>query len=317
MATPDPLVYRPLRHRDFASYVSVIRLAVGHFERSTGLDINAEATFAQLSRWSTWFLLGWLRLFGRRIVDVLVALQGTHVVGTASALWLPRTAYVAGVATRPEMRGRGIASRLLALLEERARRHHRTWMALDVESNNEVALRVYRAAGYVPVGSYAWFSRSELPTAASPPSPGVTLVSSADGRSLAPRLEAGRPAEYRDAFPASDAILTHNEIVVRGGRVELATWKRELAGGGVAMLRAYFLPSARMAAYFPVSTAPEASPDEFTELIDAASAWLRPRAPRQVIAAAPEPRGSSTVALERAGFSAATSTTVMLARVRS
>lgn len=315
MAPPDSCVFRPLRRSDYASYYSVVHQSIGPFERATGLDVNSEATIAQLSRRWVWLLLRLLRLFGRRIVDIEVATQGTEVVGTATILWLPRTAYVAAVATRPELRGRGIASRLMALLAERARRYRRAWMALDVETENEVAIRVYRRAGYQTVGSYSWFSRADLPTVESPPSSEVTPVGSADVGGLCTRLDANRPVEYREAFPADRAALTHNEILVRGGRVELATWKRELTGGGVAVLRAYYVPGTRMAAYFPISTAPEGSPDDFGGLIDAATGWLRPRSPSRVIAVAPEPRGNSTVALERRGFPAVASTTTMVARV--
>lgn len=315
MATPGPFVYRPLRRSDYASYHSVVRMAVGNFERSTGLDLTSEAAIAQLSLRSTWWWIWWLRLIGRPVVDTVVGTQGTDVVGTATVLWLPRTAYVAGVATRPDLRGRGIASHLLALLAERARRYHRVWMALDVESENQVAIRVYRAAGYRPVGSYSWLSRTALPAMESPVPPAVAPVGPADWGSLAARLEAGRPSEYRGAFPAGEATLTHNEVTVRGGSVELATWKRELAGGGVAALRAYFLPGVGMGTYFPVSTVPEASPDEFAGLIDAATGWLFARRPRRVNAVAPEPQGNVTIALERRGFLTVASTTVMVARI--
>lgn len=308
-------MYRPLRRSDYASYHEVVGLAVGNFERSTGLDVSSEATIAQLSRRWIWFLLGMFRLFGRPIVDTLVACQDREVVGTATVLWLPTVAYVAGVATRPEVRGRGIATHLLTLLTEMARRRHREWLALDVESENLGAIRVYRKAGYREVGTYTWFSRPELPRAASPTLSNVVPVGRSDWGSLSARLEAGRPTDYRNAFPASGGILTHNEILVRGRRVGYSTWKRELPEGGVVVLRAYFDPGAGLAACFPISTTPEASPDDFAGLIHAATDWLAPQHPSHVIAVVTEPRGNSTVALERLGFAAAASTTAMLARV--
>ncbi|HYB79291.1 MAG TPA: GNAT family N-acetyltransferase [Thermoplasmata archaeon] len=315
MAAQVPIVYRPLRRSDYASYQEVVQLAIGQFEKSTGLDLTAEATIAQLSRRSTWFHLGLFRLFGRPILDILVASQGPDVVGTATALWLPRAAYVAGVATRPGHRSRGIATHLLGLFTERARRRRRAWMALDVESENLGAIRVYRAAGYREVGTYTWFSRAELPRGESPTPSAVLPVGPSDWQSITARLEAGRPAEYRDAFPASEAALTHNEFLVRGGQVEFSTWKRELPGGGVAVVRAHIFPGVRLAAYFPLSSAPEASADEFVGLIDAATDWLSPQRPSRVLAVAPEPRGNAAIALERRGFAAVASTTAMVARV--
>ena len=317
MVSQTPLVYRSLRRSDYASYHEVVSLAVGQFERSTGLDGSSEATIAQLAHRRTWMALGLLRLFGHPIVDTLVACQDRQVVGTATVLWLPNAAYVAGVATRPELRGRGIASHLLSLLAKRARRHRRGWMVLDVESGNLSAIRVYRSAGYRDVGTYSWFIGPEAPRAESFPPSTVVPVGRADYGSLIARLEAGRAADYRNALPASEAVLGHNEILVREGRVAVSTWKRELPGGGVAVLRAYFVPGVALAAYFPLFTTPEASPDDFVGLIDAASEWLAPQHPRRLIAVAPEPRGNATVALEHRGFSSVASTTAMLARVGS
>jgi len=315
MATQDTIVYRPLRRSDYASYHEVVGLAVGKFERATGLDLSSEATIAQLSRRWIWFVLRLAGLFGRPIVDTMVACQARQVVGTATVLWLPSTAYVAGVATRPEFRGRGIATHLLGLLAERARGHHRRWMALDVESENLGAIQVYRKAAYRDAGAYAWLTRTDVPRPESPASASVASVGSSDWESIIARLEAGRPADYRDAFPATGSVLSHNEILVRGGRVGYETWKRELPGGGVAVMRAYFVPGVGIAAYFPMSTTPEASPDEFVDLIDAATDWLTPQRPNHILAVAPEPRSNSTIALERRGFTVAASTTAMLARV--
>lgn len=315
MATQGDYVFRPLRRTDYASYLSVVRLAIGDFETSTGLDVSSEATIAQLSRRSVWFILHLLRLVGRPIVDVLVAVRGREVVGTATALWLPRAAYLAGVATKPELRGRGIASRLLGLHAERARRHRRAWMALDVESGNRTAIRVYESSGFRDVGRFSWFTRADPPPASSPPSEAVVPVGASDWAGLAARIEVHRAAEYRGAFPAGEATLTHNELMVRGGRVESRTWKQELPGGGVAALRAYFIPGVGMAAYFPISSAPEASPDAFVGLIDTATDWLRPRFPSRFLAVTSEPRGNAAVALERRGFTCVASTTAMIARV--
>ena len=315
MATQFPFVVRPLRRSDYPRYVEVVRLAVGKFERSTGLDVGSEATIAQLSRRSTWLLLGLFRIVGRPIVDTWIACQEREVVGAATVLWLPKVGYVAGVATKPELRGRGIATHLLAMIAEQTHRRRRAWMALDVESENLTAIQLYRKVGYQSVGTSAWFTRADLPSFETAVPSAVLPVSRTDWTSLPARLEAGRPGEYRDAFRASPSVLTHNEILLRGGRVEFHTWKRELPGGGVAVVRAYFIPGVSMAAYLPLSSTPEASVDEFVGLIDAATAWLVPQAPSRVLAVAPEPRGNATVALERRGFSAVASTTAMLARL--
>ena len=313
MAAPIGYQIRRMRRADWASYREVTRLAIGNLETSTGLDESSDVAIAQLSRRSIWFLLAVFRMFRRPIVDVVVATRGAEVVGTATVLWLPRTAYVAGVATRPELRGRGIASRILAHHAENARRLHRRWMALDVESENETAIRVYQRAGYRETARFAWFTRTGLPPKGDSAPPTVLPVGSLDWSGMLARLDASRPKEYRDAFPAGRRVLDHNEYVVRGGRAEVETWRRELASGAVAVLRACFVAGPRMAAYFPMSTDGTTAPETYLEMIDTATEWFRPRNPTRVLAVVSEPSGAAGAALERRGFSPAVSSMAMLA----
>lgn len=312
MAASDSLEFRSLRRSDFASYRPVVLLGLGKLETSTGLETNAEATIDQLSRRSIWFILGLLRLFGRPIFDTLVAVDGHDVVGTGTVLWLPAAGYVAGMATKPEFRGRGIASRILALLDALARRRHRAWLALDVESGNEPAIRVYRKAGYRDAGAFTWYTRTGLPPGGSPVPPASRIVGRQDWDELTARLDASRPADYRGALPARARVLGHNEIMVRGGRTENRTWRSETAEGTLCVLRAYFVPGLRMGAYFPTTTLPEPPAEALSGLFDAATDWLRPREPVRCLAVAPEPHGGIASALERRGFSGVVSSTVMV-----
>lgn len=314
-AVPIDYRVRPMRRQDFTGYREVTRLAIGKFERSTGLDESSEVAIAELSRRSIWFLLGAARLFRRPIVDVAVATRGAEVVGTATVLWLPRTAYVAGVATSPERRGQGIASRILAHHAEQARRFHRRWMALDVERDNASAIRVYQRSGYRDAARFVWFVRPDLPPKGPSPPSAPERVDAAVGKDLAARLDAGRPNDYRDAFPAGPRVLIHNEYVVRSGRAEVETWKHELPDGSAAVMRACFVTGPRMAAYFPMSTAENAPPEAFLALVDAASEWFRPRGPARVIAVVPATLAGAGAALEQKGFSSAVSTVAMLAPV--
>ena len=314
MPPPGEYEVRSLRRADYARYRPLVGLAVGSFERSTGLDMVADASIDQLSRRWVWFLLGLLRWFGRPLMDVLVAVDAGEVVGTGSILWLPRTAYVAGIVTKPEVRGRGVASRILSAQADFARRRHRDWLALDVESENATALRLYRAAGYRETGRFSWFTRTDVPPIESPPSSLAPPVGVSEWPSVIARLDASRPAEYRAAFPAGPRLLHHNEIMVRGPAMQHGTWRRELDGGGVALVRAYYVSATGMRVYFPITTAPEPSADALVGPIDAASEWLRPFAPTRILAVAPEPRAGIAAVLERKGFAAASSTVAMIRR---
>lgn len=314
MPSPGEYEIRGLRRADYPRYRPLVELAVGSFERSTGLDLVADASIDQLSRRWVWFLLGLMRWFGRPVMDVLVAVDGDDLVGAGTILWLPRTAYVAGIVTTPKSRGRGVASRILAGQADFARRRHRDWLALDVESENATALRLYRAAGYRETGRFSWFTHTGVPPTESPPSSLVLPVGPSEWRSVIARLDASRPAEYRAAFPAGPRVLHHNEIMVRGPAMQYGTWRRELDGGGVALVRAYYISATGMGVYFPMTTAPEPSADALVGPVDAASDWLRPFAPTRILAAAPEPRDGIAAVLERKGFVAASSTVAMIRR---
>jgi len=287
-------------------------LGVGPLETSTGLAESDAATIQQLSRHSIWFVLRLLRLLGRPIVDTVVALDGGRVVGTGTIVWLPKTAYVAGMATRPEYRGRGIASRVLALLGERARQQERAWLALDVEGENVTAQNVYQKAGYRESGRFAWFTRNDLPPVGSTAPAGVREAKRADWKALTAELERGRPADYCSALPAGSRVLGHNEYIVRTGRVKSRTWLHNAVNGTTCVVRAYFLPSTRMGVYFPMSTLPEPPSEEFAGVLEAATQWLRPQAPRRCIAVAAEPHGPIAAALEREGFLRVVSSRVMI-----
>lgn len=272
----------------------------------------AEATAHAVARWSVWVLLSLLRTFGRPIVDITVAVDGKRIVGTGTVLWLPKTAYVVGVATRPECRGQGIASRILALQTAEARRRHRTWLALDVESDNATALRVYRKAGLREAGQFTWFTRLGLPPANETIPAGPRPVARADWSALGPRLDAGRSPEYRSAFPAGPRGISHNEVLIRGGRMDLATWAQPTRGGGVCALRAYHLPPSRMGVLFPVVVGAEPMPEELGPAFEEALAWLRPRDPVRLLAVTSSPVGSVGSALELRGFAPVVSSTVMV-----
>jgi len=303
---------RPLRRSEFARYRPVVLLAEGELERSTGLNATAEATIDLLKLRSIWLLLRLARFFGRPIVDVLVATSGSDILGTGTVLWFRKSAYVAGMATKPDWRGRGIASDVLGRLEALAQRRHREWMLLDVEGGNARAVRVYEKAGYRTIGTFTWFVSTSLPPTRPADGDGGRRVGASDWKELTAHLDASRPADYRAAFPARKRALHHNEVMVRGGRTESETWWRRTAAGGIAVVRAYFVPGARMAALFPMSTLPEPPSEEFSGVLGSAVDWVRSRNPTRCLAVAPEPRGGIASALEQLGFTGGVSSAVMV-----
>ncbi|MCW2605360.1 MAG: ribosomal protein S18P -alanine acetyltransferase [Frankiales bacterium] len=82
----------------------------------------------------------------------LVALDGADVVGYAGLCDYPDEAFVQTMAVAPSAQGAGLGARLLeALLEEAARRGHRT-TSLEVRADNEPAQRLYARYGFAQDG---------------------------------------------------------------------------------------------------------------------------------------------------------------------
>jgi len=310
--TGGTVEFRALRRADLPTFGKVFLLGVGNLERSTGLDYNAETMVKSLSKWSIWAILRISQWVGRPIVTTFVAAEGTRVVGTGSLLWFPEAGYVAGMATEPEYRGRGIATRILERLQAETARRRRRWLALDVESENEVAIRVYRKAGYREVARFTWYTRTGLADASGPSTERSRAASTAEQSAVAPELDAGRSPEYRTALPASARVLNHNELLVRGVRVRAQTWIRRTASGAPAVLRAFYLSRSRMGVYLPMSGRSELSPADLTPLFRDATEWLRGETAATSLAVVQEPVGGVGQALEGLGFRPVVSSVTML-----
>jgi ribosomal protein S18 acetylase RimI-like enzyme len=308
----NAIVYRDLRRADLPTFTQVILLGVGRLERSTGLDQGVEPMVQMLRRPSIWLLLRLSKMLGRPFVRFFVAAAGSRVVGTGTLLMLPNAGYVAGMATDPEYRGRGIASHILTLQHAETARRHRGWLVLDVESENETAIRVYRRAGYREVAAFTWFTRLDLPPSERSPPPGAREATKADLGSVVAKLDAARPPEYRAVLPAHPRMLSHNEILSRGPRARSRTWIATARNGSPIVLRATMMVRARIGIYLPMTGTPEPSPEEVAALFTPATEWLRAQSPATSISIAPQPAGAIGEALTLLGFKAVVGSTAMV-----
>lgn len=100
------------------------------------------------------FLRADIRL-GRSNSQFVVAESGEELVGVAEFRRMPNRIFVNHIYVRPEARRQGIGSRLLAAglagLDDQF-----SEIALDVDSNNEVARRWYASLGLVEVEEAVW-----------------------------------------------------------------------------------------------------------------------------------------------------------------
>ncbi len=308
------LDYRLLRWSDIPSYLTVVLQGVGKLERATGLDRSAEKMVRSLSRRSFWTLLRLFQLIGRPVAQIFVTVDGNRVVGTGTLLRLRKTAYVAGMATEAEYRGRGIASHLLSLLQQDAARRHQEWLVLDVDSDNETAIGVYRRAGYREAARFTWYVRTGVPPNTSPLPPGTRPATEAELEEVTPRLNEARTPDYRAALPSTPRRLAHNEVLANAFRSRKKTWILRTLSGSPLVLRASFAPDREvpMGVYFPLGGPTPPTPEEAAAVLDRGTEWLRPQAPTTCLAVVPEPTGVMGAALELLGFQGVASSMTMV-----
>jgi ribosomal protein S18 acetylase RimI-like enzyme len=308
------LEYRLLRRSDVPSYLTVVLQGIGKLERSTGLDRGAEKMVRSLSRRSIWTVLRLSQLLGRSFARIFVAVDGNRVVGTGTLLRLPNAAYVAGMATDAGYRGRGIASQVLTLLQKDAARRHQEWLVLDVDSDNDTAIRVYRRAGYREAARFTWYVRTGVPPTLTPLPPRTRPATREELNEIAPKLDEGRAADYRAALPSTRRRLSHNEVLSGSFRSRKQTWVLWTLSGPPLALRVSCAHSreAPMAVYLPLVGSTPPTLEEATALLDRGTEWLRPQAPATCLAVVAEPTGAVGVALERLGFKGVASSMTMV-----
>jgi GNAT superfamily N-acetyltransferase len=308
----NPVLYRRLFRSDIPSFTRVVLFGIGKLERSTGLDQGVEPMVEMLRRPSIWMLLRISQLVGRPFVQFFVAVAGTRVVGTGTLLTLPNAGYVAGMATDPEFRGQGIASHILTLQHAETARRHREWLVLDVESENETAIRVYRRAGYREVAKFTWYTHAGLPSTDQAPPVGTRVAKRRDLTGILTKLDEARSSEYRVVLPAHPRMLSHTEIIARGPRSRSRTWIAHGTNGSPIVLRAYLLEKARIGIYLPMVGTPDPSPGEVASVFGPASEWLGSHSAMRAIAIAPEPAGTVGSALTQLGFAGVVASTAMV-----
>lgn len=106
-------------------------------------------------------------LLGAGTINLVVA-EGTGVVAFGSALVEPRRGegHIITVNVHPGHRGRGLARRLMSVLEARLAAHGVRRVRLEVNVANKDAIRLYEAGGYTRRGRLAgYYSTYEEPDA--------------------------------------------------------------------------------------------------------------------------------------------------------
>ncbi|MDA4123481.1 MAG: GNAT family N-acetyltransferase [Thaumarchaeota archaeon] len=304
--------YRELRWADFSSYRSVFVQGMGAFERATGLDQTTDSFFKFFRRRSVWTLLALMNALDRPPLRIYVGVDRGQVVGTAATSMLPNAGYVFGVATDAAFRGRGIASHLLGMTHLAAQRKRRPLVALDVESDNETAVRLYRKLGYEDKGRSDWYVGPLPPTITSPIG-SVTEVPRSEIKEVASWLNLNQLLADRDLMTPFGRMFTHHETLTQvPGAPPPKTWKLSSSGKTVGLLRGTYLPTIRTGFLFPITWEPAASVDSLLSLAIPAIEWVRSLEATRIVVVVPTSSGPWGPAMASLGLPLAVSTTLMV-----
>jgi len=82
----------------------------------------------------------------------IVVCSGAAIIGYAGMWLVLNEAHITNIAIAPSYRGRGVGSRLLMALMERARRAGINEMTLEVRVSNQAAQILYGRYGFLPKG---------------------------------------------------------------------------------------------------------------------------------------------------------------------
>lgn len=129
---PQPYVIQPLRPTDVDAVMEIERLS---FKSPWSRQVFSDE-----------LALSWAR------VDVVRGVPGGPIVAFSNYWLVSDEVHLLNVATHPQERRQGHASRLLAHVIDEARRAACRVLTLEVRRSNEPALRLYRRFAFKAVG---------------------------------------------------------------------------------------------------------------------------------------------------------------------
>jgi ribosomal protein S18 acetylase RimI-like enzyme len=309
--SPSAIEYRELRRADLASFDDVMLQGLGELERATGLDQLATTQFKALHRVPIWALFAFLRAIGRPPIRIFVGADQNRVLGIASLVLLQKAGYILGVATDSSARGRGIATTLLERLSLEARRNGRPWVALDVESDNETALRVYKRLGFEERAKFGWYvGPSTAPSI--DPSGTVAKVPRSQIREVAAWVDSNLSPAIREPLPATPRRFSHLELMTRAPGSLSKTWQLSSFNKTRAVVRGFYVPAVKTCYALPVICDPALTSESLLALLASAVGWARSLGAARTVATVSDPAGELESVMATLGLRRAVSTALMI-----
>jgi len=286
-ASVPGIEYREIKRADLASFDQLIVQGMGKLERSTGLDELALALFQSLHNPGVWTFLKILQGLGRAPIKVFVGVDSGRVLGTASVIMLEKSGYVAGVATDSQARRRGIATHLLERIHLEVQQERKEWAVLDVETENDTAISLYRKLGYAQAAVFGWYV-GPLPETL-PPASGVSPVSGSQMAEVADWVGRNLPASIAGPLPPTKKRLSYVETVIRGPRTPIRTWRLTVSGETRGAVRACYFGRIKTGVILPLAFDSVPTVEPLTSLLAPAIQWVRSSGGTRLVITFPMP----------------------------
>jgi GNAT superfamily N-acetyltransferase len=251
------------------------------------------------------FVLGLARLFGRPIVVVLIVDVNGRAQGTTLLNFTPEAAYVSGVVVDTSVRRQGHAQEMLRTADGLCRKYHRPYLALDVLSQNDPAIRLYDRLGYQPLRDQVWLARSFGPDAPLPAPSGSTRIrpyTKRDGPALAELDNALMPPEVRKILPRHRRDFEVPGIARSILKSDVEAWVAEVDGRPVGFLRSTVSHLMQAANLSSPLFAGNASESVARDLLLTALRWTESQKAPRVLVEMPEHQWRRRPLLDSMGF---------------
>jgi ribosomal protein S18 acetylase RimI-like enzyme len=307
----NAIEYRELRWADFPSYMKLMLQAPGAFERATGLDQTFDALFNYIHRRGLWTLLALMRAVGRAPLRIFVGVDQGQVLGSAGLVSLPKAGYIFALVTDSANRGHGIATHILEQMHQTAHRQGRPWVALDVDPDNETAVRLYRKLGYEERARSNWHV-GPTPAAVAHSAGMATEVPRSKMKEVAAWVNLHQAPTLRDPFPANAKMLSPEENVSNLPNTQTKTWSLSSSDPTTAVVRAFYLSMIKSVFVIPAGWDAAITSDSLLSLVAPVVDWARSLGAARTVVVVPEPPGAWESAMVSLGLPKATSTTLML-----
>jgi ribosomal protein S18 acetylase RimI-like enzyme len=229
-----------------------------------------------------------------------------HLAATTLLTFTPTTGYVSMVMVDDPYRRRGYAKRLLETAAKESRRAGRSWVVLDVLSDNAPAKHLYDEIGYRTVASMTFQTADfagPIPTGPAPPLPtGIRPLARGDGDRLTEISNEERPAEYRKILPAYPRQFFVSPLVAMGLESDTEAWVIDRGQGAEGFVRATTSPATEAGNLTAPLIGPDVPPELAQQLVGYAVDWVRRRKVTRVATEIPEHAVRGLAALTSVGF---------------